>query len=1105
MAQPTQKNAKPVAYKLTNWNTGSGLPNDNSNVMIKAADGFIWIGNGVGDFTRFNGRDFMSYNYDRHKNVQVSFGQILALKEDSLKNIWIGTENGLYRYDVIADSFSNIASVMDTSGLKKRIIPFSATKEEMYCVGDSSVILAFDVHTLKVTRSVKISEKTKIHPGYGLNYSVYDTSNSSVWILSGIQEGLVQVSLSTGKSLLYRNELSGKKAMKGQISSEAMCYDARRNCIWINAHDGLFQFNLGNLKFKKIEALNAFTDVKDYGRWVGIELDNYGRVWLATQPGGVLIYDPETDQCKQLYTDKELIKKTGEANLHIYCDRDGIIWFTYWSQEGINQLSPYQSPVKRYLANPEVPDSLSNAVICSIKPADKGKVWIGTKDGLNIFDTDTEKFEVLRQADLPGLKGEGIIPLYVDTLNQVAWLCTVSKLPYDTEKKMQVYEMNLKTRKCERIRFMDGAKEITWMGLGIEPGLVRPYRNGILVCTDYFGLFKIEPGKPVANLHVPARSKFMFSAVSIVGNHVFIRSYLNLPNYHFVQREEKWERRPHLMDSLEWDIMLYEEKSRTYWVSFKNSLVHYNEDFRELKKYGYKDGYRSPFYKMLIDGKGNIWFVNNLREVGRFNMQTGNFTILSESDGYYKKDFDWSAPLAIDSKGTIYVGTGYGKEFTGGLDLINTEKYFSLATSVPYLDSISINNRSFPLATSINHLKALELDYNQNNLKIVTGVIDYTSNGNNKVRYKLEAIGKESDWQLAADDTIRFDGLAPGKYHFVLQSSNAGLEFNSPEKILSITINPPFWATWWFRVLAGLVLVASIYGIVQMRSRNLKQRNTELERKVLHRTIELKHSLEELRETQEQLIHREKMASLGELTAGIAHEIQNPLNFVNNFSEVNAELIDEAKEELKMGNLDEMEMILNDIQDNGNKILLHGKRADAIVKGMLQHSRISSGQKEPTDINALADEYLRLSFHGLRAKDKSFNATLETDFDETIGKVNIIPQDIGRVLLNLYNNAFYAVMEKKRHAPAEYVPTVQLSTKKTGQGIEISVMDNGTGIPEKVREKIFQPFFTTKPTGQGTGLGLSLSYDIVRAHGGDLKVETKDGEGSVFMVSLPDS
>jgi len=267
--------------------------------------------------------------------------------------------------------------------------------------------------------------------------------------------------------------------------------------------------------------------------------------------------------------------------------------------------------------------------------------------------------------------------------------------------------------------------------------------------------------------------------------------------------------------------------------------------------------------------------------------------------------------------------------------------------------------------------------------------------------------------------------------------------------------------------------------------------------------LKIEHAYGELKATQAQLVQSEKMASLGELTAGIAHEIQNPLNFVNNFSDVNAELLDELRSELAVGNTQSAVEIANNIKQNEEKINHHGKRADTIVKGMLQHSRTSGGQKELTDINALCGEYLRLAYHGLRAKDKSFNVTLETNFDSSIGSINVVPQDIGRVLLNLYNNAFYAVIQKKKGPGENYNPIVSVSTKKVNGKIEICVKDNGTGIPQKVVDKIFQPFFTTKPAGQGTGLGLSLAYDIVKAHGGEIKVATREGEGSEFIIILP--
>ncbi|WP_294818602.1 ATP-binding protein [uncultured Flavobacterium sp.] len=289
------------------------------------------------------------------------------------------------------------------------------------------------------------------------------------------------------------------------------------------------------------------------------------------------------------------------------------------------------------------------------------------------------------------------------------------------------------------------------------------------------------------------------------------------------------------------------------------------------------------------------------------------------------------------------------------------------------------------------------------------------------------------------------------------------------------------------------------------RNKLIAQQKLELEQLVEERTAELSHSLAELKQTQNQLIQSEKMASLGELTAGIAHEIQNPLNFVNNFSEVSIELLEELKDEMEKGDTEEAMAIVGDVTQNLGKINHHGKRADAIVKGMLQHSRASSGQKEPTDINALADEYLRLAYHGLRAKDKSFNAELITNFGENLPKVNAIPQDLGRVLLNLFTNAFYATQQKSIQLQSSvYKPVLTVTTLQRDDTIEIRVKDNGTGIPDEIQDKILQPFFTTKPTGEGTGLGLSLSYDIVvKGHGGTIDIESGEGEGSEFIIQIP--
>ena len=456
------------------------------------------------------------------------------------------------------------------------------------------------------------------------------------------------------------------------------------------------------------------------------------------------------------------------------------------------------------------------------------------------------------------------------------------------------------------------------------------------------------------------------------------------------------------------------------------------------------------------------------------------------------------------SNGDILIGNNKGFFTFVPHTLSSSGKPSTILVTDFYLnDSLVINGGKSVLSKPVEETSIIELKYDQNHLSFNFAIIDYRAPFDNKLFTMLE--GFDNVWRRASNENnADYFNVPPGKYRFRIKAFNS--DGMMDEKTISIIIDVPWWKT---SLAYGCYAVCFMF-FVLAANRIIKNRIIEKER-IKNREKELIHARQiekaynDLKSTQAQLIQSEKMASLGELTAGIAHEIQNPLNFVNNFSEINNELIDELRIDKAKLNSDEYNDLLTTVYQNNEKISHHGKRAEAIVKGMLQHSRSSSGQKEPTDISALCDEYLRLAYHGLRAKDKSFNATLKTDYDDSIGKINVIPQDVGRVVLNLLTNAFYAVTEKKAVVTDEgYEPLVTLTTKKSGNKVEISVADNGAGIPSTIREKIFQPFFTTKPTGQGTGLGLSMSYDIItKGHSGELKVESVENEGTTFTIILP--
>ncbi|HEV8507076.1 MAG TPA: ATP-binding protein, partial [Chitinophagaceae bacterium] len=560
----------------------------------------------------------------------------------------------------------------------------------------------------------------------------------------------------------------------------------------------------------------------------------------------------------------------------------------------------------------------------------------------------------------------------------------------------------------------------------------------------------------------------------------------------------------------------YEDPKGIAWIgTWQGGLSRYDLKTKRIKTYTSDNGLPSmSVQSILADQKNNSLWLSTFDGLSRFDLKTEQFSNFSIADGIQGQLF--ADGSCLKTSGGLFAFGG-----ANGVTIFNPDEVNK--NSIPprvFLTDLKLFNKSIVpgdksiLEKPIDETDEISLSYNQNNLSIEFIAIHYSNSSKNKYSYKLE--NYDNEWRDVGNQHVVFyPKLSPGEYTFRVKASNDKGVWNEKGAMLKIIINPPWWKTTWAYILYAIIIVIAGFSMDRYVRRRLVQRERERSRareleqakEIEKAYYKLEQTHETLKATQSQLIYSEKMASLGELTAGIAHEIQNPLNFVNNFSEVNKELIEELTEERHkpQGARDEKieDEILNNIKENEEKINHHGKRADAIVKGMLQHSRTSSGQKEPTDINALADEYLRLAYHGLRAKEKSFNAKIEANFDSNVGKINIIPQDIGRVILNLINNAFYAVSERQRLDDASYVPTVTVTTIKDNGKIEIKVRDNGNGIPNGIVDKIFQPFFTTKPTGEGTGLGLSLAYDIIKAHGGEIKVDTKEGEGSEFVIQLP--
>lgn len=1082
-------------YRAVHWDLQDGLSQAETYHMIKDVNGFLWIGT-KGNLSRFDGSTFKNFYYDPKKTGTIDASYTGGgLVEDSLHNIWIGTDIALFRYDIKAETFSKFEA--DEKSPFRFISPMTATKDTLFCLESDTIITAYNVHTLQKTKLVTLSRSDSIGAGLSTPYSHYDPRTNSIWMLKGYKVepggGLLRVFLSTGEKKYYRWPCYYN--IKGHShESEAMCYDRKRNCLWLNSGDGLMQFTLDDNQFHYIAATNKLLNVtKDYFHFVGITLDHQGRIWFATDPIGIMIYDP-TDNSVTYPFEKgsALQKEVSHANAKIYIDRDGIIWSGFWLRKGIYQIIPYSPTITRFNAEPSKPDGLHAANVINFSDIGERKFLIGSFQGLHTYDSRTNKFKAFREKDLPGIKGDLIIPMWTDTLKRKALLLNPGN---------GAFNLNLDTWTVTPFIFKDSANRT--IDSNYDRVRAAEHKGGHVMAVIYNNrdrYFILDRDSTVAHeiftLPVSRFVDFGDLNISILNDFMFVKRH-GLGHLTYKYENNKWVRIQTPLDTMNWSRITYNGKDRSFWVVIEKQLVRYDNDFRVVQTFTPKEGLPDvDIFSILPDSSGNIW-INTDRSIHQLNTKSGVFSTLSDKDGFQPYGFTNGPSMTMGADGYIYLGGGiFGEGFTR----IDPSKYTSTPSSI-YVKSLEVNQEHLNLSTGPNNVQELTLKHFQNSVTLETGVIDYYSKGTGHIRYKLSGINE--DWQIApAGYTIRYDGLGPGRYTLQMQASSSANEFTGPIKSLLIVISPPWWTSWWAFALYIIAFGSIVWTFIYYRSLELRRRNVILEEKVAQRTNDLNRSLQDLKQTQNQLIQSEKMASLGELTAGIAHEIQNPLNFVNNFSEVSNELLNEVDSEIEKGNFNEVKILTYDVRKNLEKILHHGKRADGIVKGMLQHSRSSSGIKEPTDINVLADEYLRLAFHGFRAKDKSFNVTTKTDFDKTVGKANVVPQDIGRVILNLITNAFYAVSEKKKQFVGEYEPTVTVKTKNHDGRVLISVIDNGNGIPSKVLDKIFQPFFTTKPTGQGTGLGLSLSYDIVKAHGGELKVETKEGIGSEFTIFL---
>ena len=791
------------SYRAVLWSVDDGLGKERWHTcFLKDVNGFLWVGSNYGELTRFDGNSFQQYAPDAKKPGMIHGNNCQNFVEDSMHNIWIGLIKGLARYDIKADTFTNFKSSIDTASEDRFVLPFWAGRDRVLCLEAGGWITEVNVHSFvrkKLLNIDQILKSGKIKRGQpAAGYIFFDASANNVWMLCHDEDGLAKISATTG-SVMYFTRKPYKKT-PFHNDAEAMIYDRKRNCLWINSHDGLTQFTLTDEQFHHIDALNFLVSRKDYDRYVGIDMDPQGRIWFATIPKGIIIYDPATQTITDPIEDSTVQTEVADGNLKIYCDKDGIVWASYWSVKGIYQLIPFSKAVYRYSANHLKTDSLISLFIQNMVPGPHGELWIGTRYGLNIYNPVAKSFSVLEGKSLRGIIGKNIVPMVIDTIQQKAWL---NGGPPD-----RVYEMDMKTRKCKHVIFKDTAGRV------IEPGNIInsvsvAFNKGMLFYDAVHGIFEVPAESAEAKLIIPITGVFDNLVIG-KDNKLFIHGFHSVT---YQYKNGKWQKIHSLLDSLSWSDIYYDKTDDTYWVSIENEIIHYDNSFQLIRVYSNEDGLISTPFTILPDGLGNIWFNNDRKNISNLNSKTGIITTLTEQDGYQKQSYDWTTPRGKISGGELYF-TGNPLANNIGLDRISPAKFASGHISRVYFKSLKINQK--PLFLGINNTEKLSLRYFENKISIETGIINHYIKGRSRIRYRMDKL--DTSWQYAPYYyTIRYEELPPGEYTLQLQASNSSNEFNGPVKTLMINISPALWNTWWFRLIALAFLIDLIYTFIRWR------------------------------------------------------------------------------------------------------------------------------------------------------------------------------------------------------------------------------------------------------------------------------------------------
>ncbi len=1081
-----------------------GLSHATVYCSFQDSQGFMWFGTEDG-LNKYDGYSFEVYKSDPADARTISNNIIRCIFEDSKQTLWIGTDNGLNIYNRSNGSFSHFQnSTSDPTSLSNNIISSIAEdKSGIIWIGTSGGLNTFDPASQKF--SVYKNNPSEIS-SISSNVITSLTIDQGVLWIGTAGAGLNAFDLVTKKSRHFVSDNKDPQSLSENEITSLM--KDRSGTLWIGTlNSGLNAMNTTSGKFTHY---TSEADGLSQNSVFSVSQDKTGVLWIATMGGGLDVYDPITKKFQTFKYDRQNIESLSSNKVwSVFEDNAQTIWIS--TSGGVSYFNRTISKFTTYQASSGTEGEANNSVF-SVYEDVNGYVWTAILGGgLNVFSRSDGKFinEKFPFLSNPLLRFSNIFSIYED-LDGTLLLGTTDGLILleRSTGKTTVYKNNPSdatsiSNNYVRTITQDRSGRI-W--IGTHGGGLNQFdkKNGT------FTSYKNNPADPtslnnnvVTDLYEEDKDGVLWVGTYGGGLNAFDRK---------TKKFSAYKTDPDNLKSISSNFIhsLHHDADGNLWIgTYGGGLNVMDKSTSVFTHYTEREGLPNNIVNgILTDIHGFLWISTNngICKLKPSTEKKNSLLNFSRSynvvDGLQNK-FNQNACF-IGKNGWLYFGG------SNGLNAFHPDSIHDNTIIPPLaITRFYLFEKPTRMDTLITSKRTIDLKYNQNFFTFEFSALNFIFPDKNRYSYKMDGLAGVENWiYIGGRRTIPFTNIDPGTYTLHVKACNNDGFWNEEGIAIVITIKPPFWKTWWFMILSAAAISLIIFTYIRIRTNALVKQNIVLEDKVNLRThelseknIELTETMDNLRSTQDQLVQSEKMASLGQLTAGIAHEIQNPLNFVNNFSELSVDLLTELE---TVPDEEEKKFIVNDLKQNLSKIVHHGKRADSIVKGMLLHSRTGAVEKQATDINKLVEEFLALAYHGMRAKDASFNSEMEKSLAPGLPAINILPQDISRVLLNIFNNAFYAVDEKKKSSAKDYKPTVKITTKKESNKIVISIRDNGNGIPAEIKDKIFNPFFTTKPTGMGTGLGLSISYDIIaKGHQGELKVDSQKDEFTEFVIILP--